>query len=59
MKFSVEMKCCGDDSIYEITHGHMEDYQEIAVSSTMLSDHSPDIYYHELLEAMKQYLKED
>ncbi len=57
------MKCCsglaGEESSYEITRGKMEDFQEIAVSSSMLADHSPDMYYHQVHEAFKNYVKEE
>jgi hypothetical protein len=42
---------------YSLINGEIEDFTEIPVSGTMITDHSPDLYYkelHILLKNLKQ-----
>lgn len=44
-------------SVYAMTFAEVEDFREIAVSTTMVSDHLPGQYYAELINVVRQTMK--
>ena len=45
------------ESTYSMTYGKIEDFKEIAVSHTMVIDHTPDRYCRTILGIVKHKLK--
>jgi hypothetical protein len=43
-------------SVYEMTFGEIEDYKEIAVSTTMIRDHLPKYYFSEINRLARERL---
>ena len=49
--------CCGNKNTYELREAQCEDFEEILMSTTMGSDHLPDVYYHEIRKQLNHRLQ--
>ena len=50
-------KTCFGSTSYEIRSARCDDFEEILMSTTMGSDHLPDVYFYEIRKLLNERLR--
>ena len=55
--FAVTKACCGKNLSYKLREAEYTEFEEILMSTTMGSDHLPDVYFYEIKRLLTERLQ--